>query len=246
MSRTDTESRAVSDLLGFAVVFGVVVLSISLVYTFGLGALTQVQNDEAFDNAERAFDIIADNMGDIHRNGAPGRSTEVDFGGGDLALAGETELVVNESQNSSVGIVAEPIRYRSGDRALFYAAGAVIRTDRDTARIVNEPPFRFSESRTVISAVETKSVGDTDSISGGTARVRSRRTGSSVVAVNTSGDVTFNISVTSPRFRAWERYFKREDPDRCNPDAANNTVTCQFTTDELYVRQTTIDVSLSP
>lgn len=245
MTGTGGGSRAVSDLVGFAVVFGIVVLSISLVYTFGLGALTEVQDDEAFDNAERAFDIIADNMADIHRNGAPGRSTEVDFGGGDLALTGQTTLIVNDSQRRLNRVQITPIRYRSGDRALFYAAGAVVRTDRDRARIVKEPPFRFSESRTVISAVKTKSAGDTDSISGGAARIRSRDEGSFVVGVNTSGDVTFNISVTSPRFRTWQRYFEREGLNCLDVDAANNTVVCQFTTDELYVRVTRIEVSLS-
>lgn len=245
MIRTDDGGRAVSDLLGFAVVFGIVVLSISLVYTFGLGALTEVQDDEAFDNAERAFDIIADNMADIHRNGAPGRSTEVDFQGGDLALAGQTTLEVNTSKDGNVSVIATPIRYRSGDRALFYAAGAVVRTDRDTARIVNEPPFRFDENRTVISAIETIPDSDTDSISGGTARVRSRGDVSTVPIADTTGDVTFNISVTSPRFRAWKRYFEREGLNCPDVDTANNTVVCRFTTDELYVRETKIKVGLS-
>lgn len=248
MSRTDDGGRAVSDLIGFAVVFGIVVLSISLVYTFGLGALTEVQDDEAFDNAERAFDIIADNMADIHRGGAPGRSTEVDFQGGDLALTGGTELRVNETGNTNDSRVTwTPIRYRSGERALFYAGGAVVRTDRDTARMVNEPPFRFDENRTVISIVRTEPFGDTRSISGGTARVRSRNpSGSTVLIDNTTGDVTFNISIRgSPRFRAWERYFKREGLNCLDVDAANDTVVCQFTTDELYVRRTNIRVSLS-
>jgi hypothetical protein len=241
----DTHERAITDLVGFAVVFGLVALSITLVYTFGVGALTDVQRGEAFDNAERAFDITADNMADIHQHGAPSRSTELDFPEGDLALTGQTTLTVRNSSDAVLGsFVVTPIRYRNDEQALHYSGGAVVRSSRDAAVMVSEPPFRFTSERSVISVVETKPAGDTRSLSGGTVRVTARRVGSSVPAAAAT-DGPFEVTVTSPRFEAWQRYFENEGSS-CDVDPAKDTVRCEVTTDELYIRRTLVRVYLTP
>jgi len=249
--RSERCDRGVSELIGFATVFGVVVISVALVYTFGVGALADVQRAEATDNAERAFDIVAENMADIHQNGAPGRSTELDFEGGELATTGQVTVTVKNvtSDNGTLlaSMVATPIRYTDGEEGFYYAGGAVVRTNRDAAVVVRDPPFRFGPNRTVLSLVETKADGDTTSIAGGSARVAGRRVGSSVAAIETDG-VTFEINVTSPRYGAWRRYLQGEGltcPD-AEVYAAENTVSCEYTTDELYVRQTIVRVRLTP
>jgi len=238
--------RAVSELVGFAVVFGVVILSISLVYTFGIGALTEVQGGEAVDNAGRAFDIVADNMADIHRNGAPGRSTELEFESGELTTTGRVTVTVDSNKTASQSFAATPISYTRGEEGLHYATGAVLRTNRDSAAMVNDPPFRFSDERAVISFVETKPVGNTTSIGGGTVRVEGRWGGTNV-AVNDTRGGEFNVSVTSPRHEAWRRYFESREPQPqlCSTDAANDTVVCQYETDELFVRRTLVRVRLT-
>lgn len=247
--RSERSERGVSDLIGFATVFGVVVISVALVYTFGVGALADVQRAEATDNAERAFDIVAENMADIHRDGAPGRSTELDFEGGELATTGQVTVTVKkENDNGTLtllaSMVATPIRYTDGEEGFYYAGGAVVRTNRDAAVLVRDPPFRFGPDRTVVSLVETKADGDTTSIGGGSARVTGRRVGSSVAAIETGG-VDFEINVTSPRYGAWQRYLESEGLS-CSVQAAENTVSCEYATDELYVRRTIVRVRLTP
>lgn len=238
--------RAVSDLMGFAIVFGIVVLSISLVYTFGVGALTEVQRGAGMDNAERAFDILADNLADIHVYGAPGRSTELQFASGQVAVTGEVSMTVtNDSRNLSTVLLATPIRYTSGDTAFYYAGGAVVRRDRDAAVMVTDPPFRFSDERVVISFVETVSTGDSTSVGGGSVRVAARRVGVPTVRANEAGPITFNVSLTSPRYAAWGDYFRRQGCLSVTEDAANSTVICRYRTDHLYVRQTPIRIELA-
>lgn len=243
---TGAASRGVSDLVGFAIVFGIVVLSISLVYTFGVGALTDVQEGEAMDNAERGFDIFADNLDDIQLDGAPGRSTELDFAEGVLSVNGQVSMTVRDPDNNlTVVLVATPVSYTNDGRGFHYASGAVVRTFDTSVVMTREPAFRFSEERVVISFVETRLVGDTSSIGGGFVRVSARRVGVPSVRAIELGDVTFNVSVTSPRHEAWEAYFEQQGCQSVNPDPANDTVTCAYETDELYVRQTLVDVRLS-
>lgn len=238
--------RGVSDLVGFAVVFGIVVLSIALVYTFGVSALTEVQHSEAVNNAGRAFEILADNMADIHRNGAPGRSTELDFESGELAMTGDVTMNVNTNSTFSTSIVPSSIRYTTGESGYYYTSGAVVRTGRTSASIVHEPPFRFSHDRIVVSMVETKEVGNVTAIGGGSVRVSARSGGTTVETLETGG-VKFNISVSSPRYEAWHRYLTSQqlEPKSCDVTPATNTVDCHYVTEQVYVRRTVVRVRLT-
>lgn len=238
--------RAVSDLMGFAVVFGIVVLSITLVYTFGLASLTELQRGAAMDNTERAFDILADNIADIHTNGAPGRSTELQLASGQLTVRGEVSMTVtNETRNLHAVLFAVPIRYTSGETGYYYAGGAVIRTHRDAAVMVRDPPFRFSDDRLVISFVETVGAGDTTSVGGGSVRVRARRVGVPAVRADHEGPITVNLTVRSPRHEAWTAYFRQQGCLSVREDPSNATVVCRYRTDHLYVRRTPIRVTLA-
>lgn len=249
---TRTAGRAVSDLIGFAVIFGIAVLSISLIYTFGIAALHDVQHSQAMNNVDRAFDIVAENMVDIHRNGAPARETELRFPGGQLAVTGQVSIeLVGHNGTVPNATSVTPISYRKRQTGFFYVSGAVVRTDRNRSAIVREPPFRFGSDRTVISFVSTRSRGDSVSIGGsGSFRLAARRDppGSrtkTATVTNGTGPVNFSIRLTSPRFRAWERYFQREGLTHVATDPANDTIVFRQTTETLYVRKTTIGVELS-
>lgn len=241
--------RGVSDVFGFVVVFGIVVLAIALFYTFGTAALADLQQDHAANNAERAFDIVADNMADIHRNDAPGRGTELQFASGEVTLAGTTSIrVTNESDLATpMTVVASstPLQYRSQETGLVYAAGAVIRTDRDRAGMVSEPPFAFGSDRTTLTLVETSAVGAGAVGGAGSTQVAARNEGAALERVVTD-TATVSVSVTSPRYRAWERYFEsRPTGGTVSVDADTNTVTYTFETDALFVRRSRIDVEIT-
>lgn len=243
-------ARAVSDVFGFAVVFGIVLLAIALFYTFGTAALADLQHDHAMDNAERAFDIVADNMADVHQNDAPGRGTELQFASGELGLSGTTTIRITNATDTDprVAVVATstPLRYTSHETGLYYAAGAVIRTDRGRAGMVHEPPFTFGADRTVISLVETASAAGGGSVGGaGSAQVSARNEGSTIERI-VDEPITVTVSVTSPRYRAWERYFASRPTDgSVTVESSTNTVTYTFDTDGLFVRRTRISVGIT-
>lgn len=240
--------RAVSDLVGFAGVFGIVIISIALVFTLGVGALEDVQRSEGVENVERAFDIVADNIADIHRNGAPARSTELDLEVGQLSLSGSVRMRINSSRTPNGSeVIVTPVAYTSDRNGFYYTSGAVIRTTRGASVMVREPPFRFSEERVVISFVDTTRSGGTTSISGSSFRLRARRGVVPIDPIRQTGGVTLNLTVTSPRYSAWQQYFERDvGCSDVSVDPQNDTVVCRYTTESLYVRATGIEVSLTP
>lgn len=246
LSRYSPGRRAVSDLLGYAVVFGIVVLSVSLLYTVGLGALSDLQRAEAVNNAGQGFVILSSNIDEIHRDGAPARGTEFRFDGGELTMVGQMSLsVTNQTTNLSRTFVATPITYSRGASGYHYVGGAVVRSDRDAATITNEPSFRFGTDRTLVSFVSTVPTGDSTSVGGqGTVHLSMRRVGVPVVLV-TGGPITVNVSVTSPRWRAWDRYLASEGLTNVETDPENDTVVYRHRTDRLFLRQSLVRVELS-
>lgn len=245
--------RGVSDLLGFALVFGIVVLSIALIYTGGTAALDDLQHGHAMTNADRAFDVLADNVDDIHRHGAPARSTELTFASGEMRAAEGDPIEVNVTVTAANGtevanetFVATPVTYSSRETAFHYVGGAVVRTDRGSSVVVRDPPFRFGADRTVLSFVSTTAEGSRTFGGTGTIRVGTIDRGSSVpVDVALDDSVTVSIAITSPRYRAWDAYLDRAGLDRVSIDADAETVTFSHETDAVALRRTIVSVSVS-
>ena len=54
--------RAVSDVLGYVLIFSLITSSVGVVYVAGYGSLDSLRNAERFNNAERAFDVLDSNL----------------------------------------------------------------------------------------------------------------------------------------------------------------------------------------
>ncbi len=229
--------------------------SIVLIYTVGIAAMEDIQHGEAMNNADRAFDIVANNIDDVRRNGAPARSTELQFAGGHLAAQGQVSIELNVShQSGSNQTLLTPISYTREQTSLHYTSGAVLRTDHGQGYVVRDPPMAFDENRTLLSIVGTQLPGATESISGsGPVQLAVRQNGPpetsprTLTVTNASDPVAYNLSIDSPRYQAWGQYFERVVPpdSTISYDAANQTVVVQAETETLSVRWTTVDVRLS-
>lgn len=250
--------RAVSETMGFVFAFALVTATVASVYTFGMAGLQDAQRDEQVNNAQRAFDVLADNLADVHRGDAPSRATEISLAGATLSV-GEPVSVTVEAVNTSdpmdnatVSMNPRPIVY-SGiqDTTIAYVAGAVVRTDRDASAMSVEPGFVVTERNAVVPFVHTYLSGGTTSLGGhSTVLVVARQQNSKLAQQLTTGtepgdpDVRVNVTVESPRVTAWARYFESEGYVAVDGDPSDGNVTYQFVTDRLYVAETGIEVEL--
>ncbi len=69
--------RGQTETLGFALIFALMISSVVITFTAGYAGLQDVRDIERTNNAERAFEVFADNIGDITQNSAPSRATEM-------------------------------------------------------------------------------------------------------------------------------------------------------------------------
>ena len=148
--------RAVTEVISYVLVFGLIVSAVGIISVSGLSTLQDVRDDEQVANAERAFDILSNNIQDIYRRGAPSRATEISLGQAELSTGANTTMRVEVDETDDGTYNADdtfernirPIVYSGADdRELVYEAGAIFRRNPNGAVTVQEPPFLIDEDR---------------------------------------------------------------------------------------------------
>jgi hypothetical protein len=231
------DSRGLSDVLGYIIVFSLVVTAVVLVTAGGLTALEDARDSEQVANAERAFDVIADNFASIYERNAPSRSSEIDLGESELFYGDNSTMTVLGDDQELLSRNVRPVEMRVvDDRSVIYEGGAVFRNDGGQVSMVRPPPFLLSESRVHLPVVRTTSP-NIESAAGTTVLLRGVSGGRDVVGASDAelsdidgvselaGLDDISIQVTSPRFEAWERYLSGEGLS-CDTRASTNEVEC--------------------
>lgn len=225
-------NRAVSEVLGYVLVFSLVVTTVGVVTVAGFGELQSARDVERVNNAERAFELLAANFEDLARREAPSRSTEIRLADARLSVTEPVNVSVrgvddsDPSNNVSAAYEIQPIRYRSAttDTSLVYAAGAVFRTQSDTPRagtVVESPDLVADGEVLATTLVQTRSRASR-SASGGTVRVGADRAG--VELPISDADSPFDrvyLNITSPRAALWAETLSAPEGLTCTLDTAS-------------------------
>ncbi len=217
--RSQGSDRAVSDVVGYVLVFALVTATIGTVFAVGFVGLEDRQNAERVANVERAFDVFDDNVRDIQRYEDPSRATEIRLSDGTLSLQAETRVTL-EYENESGTFDGRSFRmstltYTNGDTTIAYEGGAWFRVDGDRATMRSPPRFVAEDDRTVLPVVRLIRDDDVEAIrTDGTVQVSTRLSGSSTnrYPVPASGEVeSIRLRIESPYADAWAEYFEESD-----------------------------------
>lgn len=245
------DERGVSDVVGYILVFALITASIGTVFAAGLGGLDDRRHAEQVNNVERAFDVLHDNLGDIHRNDAPSRATELRLAGGTLSFADSVSVQAGVYENGSwvdpantTNATIRPIRYESGSTSYVLEGGALFRIDRGGETVVRPPTMVHGPNRTSLVFLSTRAASQGAIGGQATARIVAERAyRSHVRTLNASADAntTVRIEITTPHTAAWKRYFEETD-GFVNPEVENGTVAVEVETDEVLIQRTPINV----
>ncbi|WP_380679762.1 DUF7289 family protein [Salinigranum sp. GCM10025319] len=244
--------RGVSDTLGFVFVFTLILSVVGVTFALGYGGLQDTRDFERLNNAERAFDVMADNFDDMVRRGAPSRATEVKVADAQLRVAEPTTVNVSVTNESGVTesyqFEPEPIVYEAGDGRIVYVAGAVFREDTGGAVVVRHSELNLNESRVMIPIVTTRGTGETTAIGGTrTVLVRAQSPGGQresfgVSTARTTGQHDVTVNITTRRPAVWERELSRHDDATCT--IVGDTVSCTVTdAKRVYVQERLVDIT---
>lgn len=239
MRETD---RGQSELLGYLMIFSVVVLTISLVGTTGFVGLNNAQDFQRTTNAEHGFTALASNVDDVVRRGAPSRETEIGLADASLSLDQRTTITVtiDNGTHENTTVETHSIVYDSGSgTTITYSSGALFRQDGENSVMFRQPNFVLTNETAILPIVDTSPTGD-GTVGGTTGvAVETRSAGTDVLVDDDVENVT--IEVTSPHAEAWYRYLDTDTAANC-ADPAGETVTCDLQTERVYVTVEHVDV----
>lgn len=251
-----SDDRGVSEVLGYVLVFSLVVASVGLVSTVGLDQIDDVRETEQVNNAEKAVDLLATNLADIASRGAPSRSTEMQLESGQLDVANPVTVSFRGidaddpiANNFSENFEVWPVSFTSPgtDRAVVYEAGAVLRTNGEAGTMVRNPSVVAADDRVQVPLVQTRSRA-AQSRGGGTARVRVEHARSELLVSDAESTYeTFFLNVTSPRASIWVDRLTEYDSLSCSLDESGPTdrAVCEVDEpDRLHVTIVQVDVAL--
>lgn len=233
--------RAVSDVLGYALVFAMIVSLIGFVYASGMGGLTDVRQSEKLTNAERAFDVLDANVDDVAHGRADSRGTEIKLQDAALGFGDPVTMNVSVAGGDNYTQRITPITYRSSDADTTIVAvdGAVLRQESTGSAMLRQPGFVFGDE-TVIPMVVTRT-RDSGVAGSGRVLVRTVAPHRGVRHFAANG-AAVTISVTTPRPDAWSRFLSERSGQNCT--VSGSTVECTVYPDDVYVQFVYVDVSL--
>jgi len=257
MFRDTSTRRAVSQVVSFVLVFSLVATTVGIVSVIGFDGLSDRRDAERVENAERAFDVLADNVEDVYAEGAPSRATEVKLDDAELHTGQLTSVKVDfpDHRLGPFDTTLRPIVFEphGRDSRIVYEAGAVLRVDDGNAVMLREPPLQFGRDRSVLPIIATSG---NDAVGGSTTvLVRTDETGSLALhpvgtdsAATPASRFVFRMETTPARAVAWESYLEGElswVSDACRRDGGR--VTCELTDsqsmDELFLSEIIVTVT---
>lgn len=245
--------RGASEVLSFALVFGLVVTSVAIISVSGVQSLQSARDAEQLNNAERAFDVLSDNVEDVARRGAPSRATEINLAGAQLVAQHNVTMKVTLVDDGGHDEVVErqirPIVYEGNrERTVVYEAGATFRTTRSGGTVVAGPPLVLDSNRGFVQIVALQS-RNRQSAGGTTVLVRTIERSTELAVADRSGSFDdLVVNVTSPRADLWATYF--EERGFTSVAGGTNAAGDEFVTyerpapDTVFVTVSEIDVEI--
>lgn len=237
-----TDRRGVSEAISFVLIFSLIVTSVGLVYTVGAQELTDVRNYERLNNAERAFDVFADNVEDVSQRGAPSRGTEIKLSDASLRTEGQTRINVTgdyrktgdhpDKDFATGNLTLSPLTFEVGETGrIRYAGGAVVRDDGDVGagRMVRRPDNVFDDDRTMFTLVQLEPRGSPVVAGSQTVRIRTEKAAREVLVAESGTFYKVRINVTSPYAPAWREYFESEGLECKRIDDDPERISCTQT-----------------
>jgi hypothetical protein len=219
-------TRAQSEVLGYILIFSIVVMSVTAVFASGIGTMEDHRDAATMDNAQRATLVFADSVDDITKRSAPSRAVELRLADRGIRVGGATEISIQHNGNPIYEETSRSMTYTTNDGSISYELGAVIREDEGGALMVREPSFKFSEDHIVLTPVN-KSGSEGFSSSSSTVLVvadHQKTELEGVRDVSTGDDVTIRIDTTAKRAEAWDRYFDQYGDGNVLEPTSNNDV----------------------
>lgn len=244
MTQLHRNNAAVSETLGYIILFGIVTLSMGTIYAIGYPVLQSNIDANVFESAEQSFIVLQSNMKRVSFDQAPVKTLKMKLHG--------SELSVNDhSSNISISYGGNPpetypmgdIQFSKGKKSISYEMGSVIKRYSPTSMImVSKPPIYTS-------TIDNKSATTIGIVSiNGNAWLSGRGITTVTMSHNSSrmempsGPTNVTVQINSAHAPAWKNYL--EDAGFDISSSTSSTVIANKNDTRLIVSRHIVDVDM--
>ncbi|WP_292463742.1 hypothetical protein [Methanolobus sp.] len=222
---------AVSEVLGFSITLGVMVLSLAVIGVAGYPMLENMQERGHLLNIEQSFSVLQPNLNKVAFGKAPSQSVELKMYGSSISVTGTSymnlSMQVWNSTNSSYNTPSlerqmRTIENQYGENTVAYEnTGTWVRYPQGSSIAISKPDFAYHDNVLLIPMI---TISGTKSISGsGLTRVVSQGGQISVSVYENVSRV--DMTIKSDYYEGWERYLNETlGMDIKHRDPANSTI----------------------
>lgn len=205
MQEIPMTNKGVSEVVGYLLVFSIVVTIVSVIYVSGMPVVEQTKETSAITSMETVFLTLQGNIKKVAVGQSPVRTMKLNLVKGTMSAHENAGTIIIDKDASPVTIPFGNIEYTLGTRKLVYENGAVIESTPGGSIIVSEPPIFFTnDSGNAHVFISLINVSGTFSAGGGVAEMQMRHENTTVSVYQ--GVTVNNISITGSYNDAWSRF----------------------------------------
>lgn len=249
--RSDT--RGISDLIGFSLTFGIIITSVILVSTVGFSQLDDVRDSQRIDNAEQSFQLVGDTLESIEeQSGGATRMEAIDLADGTLKFTDGSTATITVHQTGGVTysetIPLGSLEYTHGAMNVSSESGAMFRQQEHGGLMKREPEFVCNGDVAVVSFVSLDSTQIRAISSASTVQIRAEGHPTALVYPrNLTGRDSASraeyvtLTFDSPREDLWLNHFE----NTANWTVSGGSAQCGVSDslERVYVRRTNVTLS---
>lgn len=202
---------AVSEVVDFVTVLGILVISIGLIGVAGYPLLKNAQEINQIENTKQSFVVLAENINKVVLGQAPSQSVELKMYGGTLSITGSSTINITARDSTGENITLADQQMRSiestvGDTVIAYEGTAVwAKYPNGNTLLVYKPLITNQSNALVIPVVKVNPIGSASTGGSGMSRV----TAKGVPGVTLYSDMSnIVVRINSSYSNGWVNYYK--------------------------------------
>jgi hypothetical protein len=206
MTREDRTNAAVSETLGYILLFAIVTLSMGVIYAIGYPALQSNMDANVFESAEQNFIVLQSNMERVAFDQTPVKVLKLKLQASSIAVTNESSISVAYGGNLEKYSTGE-IVFSKDEKTIAYEIGSVFKKyPREASVMVSEPPiYVTSLDNTSVTNIGIVSLNGNSQMGGkGIATINLRHNYSDMYMGNSTTDVS--VLINSTHAFKWEEY----------------------------------------
>lgn len=221
ISRVNWRSNAVSETVGFIIIFGIVISGIGLVSLYGYPALLNQQEEANIRNMEKTLIILQTDINSLAFKNVPYQETAIQVSGGTLSVDSPDPLKVFKITGPSVDYEFKPgeLKFQTDTQDVIIALqnGAVVKWQvggsTGGSTMLSQPRWYFDESTATLVITLVKIDANSYKVNTGIGTVMMRIDASDTpIDESYPGLSTINVtySDTGDYRSAWRNYFNEK------------------------------------